>query len=664
LGQFTPSAPQLASIDKGVGLCVSKMDVKPQAAPRLKLLLEFEPAHRVFFRNLADTVLRRPVPSVATTSRPGPFWNDVFVYTAVPWRSFFESVLWHVLVLAGVWTLFLRLPQHETSQKQMFRDSRIVYYAPPKSFPATESRRPRERPRSKAPSEAAHQQKLVVTPEHAHGIVMPPSLRVAQSGQAASAISKIASARPALPAVPLSETGHSLRPMPAGLTSAVAPSPELKQSSVRRLGLPQASAVAPAPEVGAGSARRGMTAPNAAVVAPPPIVQGSLRKVGDINIGHSEAVAPAPELPLQAQRTIPGRAQAGLGGGASSAVVPPPPSVGGSETIGEGRASARPSGGLQAVPPAPNVGDGGKSNVGGRVHSLSTAGMQVVPPTASVDGGGNSTSGRRVSSLSGTGTQVVPPTPSLGDTGSSSLGGRGNLSTAGMRVVPPSPSIGSGDGSTLGGRGNLSTAGMQVVPPSPSIGNGDGSVGNGRGNSLSGAGTDVAPPSSSANGSGDSAGDGSSTATDTHPAAVPSAQQVADDHKQQTVEELPVNLIGLVLALPGTSYFSNYEVFVARRRLGKDGSLLIKLVYEFLPYQRRLSEYDLKNAKVFKLTVVRDTTCDETLAQMLHPQIDESHPGKQYSIDPAVLGPNDPNSLLACYRTTADDFRKAVSRAK
>jgi len=130
------------------------------------------------------------------------------------------------------------------------------------------------------------------------------------------------------------------------------------------------------------------------------------------------------------------------------------------------------------------------------------------------------------------------------------------------------------------------------------------------------------------------------------------------------VQELPVNLIGLVLALPGTSYFSNYEVFLARRRMNKEQTVLIKLVYEFLPYQRRLSEFDLKNAKVYKLSVVRDATCDETLAAMLRPQVDESHPGKQYTIDPAVLGPNDPNSVMACYRTTADEFQKSVSKAR
>ena len=180
-------------------------------------------------------------------------------------------------------------------------------------------------------------------------------------------------------------------------------------------------------------------------------------------------------------------------------------------------------------------------------------------------------------------------------------------------------------------------------------------------NSLGNGDAQVAPPPVSADGIGDSAGSGNAIAG---AQAVPPTPAAADDNKQPAAQELPVNLIGLVLALPGTSYFSNYEVFVARRRTSKDETVLIKLVYEFLPYQRRLSDYDLKNTKVYKLTVVRDATCDETLAQMLRPQIDESHPGKQYTLDPAVLGPNDPNAVLMCYRTSADDFRKSVEKAR
>ena len=74
-----------------------------------------------------------------------------------------------------------------------------------------------------------------------------------------------------------------------------------------------------------------------------------------------------------------------------------------------------------------------------------------------------------------------------------------------------------------------------------------------------------------------------------------SAPTVDDKGAEGTVEELPLGLIGLVFAAPGTSVFSNFEVFVAKRRVANDHLELMKLVYEFLPYQRRLSEYNLNN---------------------------------------------------------------------
>jgi hypothetical protein len=40
-----------------------------------------------------------------------------------------------------------------------------------------------------------------------------------------------------------------------------------------------------------------------------------------------------------------------------------------------------------------------------------------------------------------------------------------------------------------------------------------------------------------------------------------------------------------------SSYFSNYEVFIAEQRVTRHQSRLIKLVYEFLSYQARLSDY-------------------------------------------------------------------------
>ncbi len=89
------------------------------------------------------------------------------------------------------------------------------------------------------------------------------------------------------------------------------------------------TAVAPAPEVDTESSRT-LRGPQAAIVQPPPSVDAaSQRRLGDINIGHSQVVAPAPELPMAEQYATAGRAPAGLGGGAGSAAVPPPPSISG-----------------------------------------------------------------------------------------------------------------------------------------------------------------------------------------------------------------------------------------------------------------------------------------------------------------------------------------------
>jgi len=75
--------------------------VTPNPRAQLKLLLELEPATRVFFRNLFDLLLFRSK-SVITTSRPAPFWSDVFVYARVPWWRFAESMVGHVLTIAAV----------------------------------------------------------------------------------------------------------------------------------------------------------------------------------------------------------------------------------------------------------------------------------------------------------------------------------------------------------------------------------------------------------------------------------------------------------------------------------------------------------------------------------------------------------------------------------
>jgi hypothetical protein len=148
------------------------------------------------------------------------------------------------------------------------------------------------------------------------------------------------------------------------------------------------------------------------------------------------------------------------------------------------------------------------------------------------------------------------------------------------------------------------------------------------------------------------------------PAVASSPTPAVNKENKATVEELPLGLIGLVFAAPGTSYFSNFEVFVAKRRVGKDQLQLIKLVYEFLPYQRRLSEYNLSDLppRVIKLRVTPDPSCDESLGHMIQSYTDPSSSAREHPELPAALRSSDLNAVLACYRTTADDFQKAMSR--
>jgi len=174
------------------------------------------------------------------------------------------------------------------------------------------------------------------------------------------------------------------------------------------------------------------------------------------------------------------------------------------------------------------------------------------------------------------------------------------------------------------------------------------------------------PPASSAQGEGSEAG-GSAAAEGSETGKVSgntsaSSEAAPNPHEPPTLE-IPLRLIGAVLALPGSSYFSNYEVFIAERELGKNKAQFIKLVYVSLPYQRRLSEYAANKSAVYKLRVTRDRTCDESLLQMTWPETDP-RPDSQHAADSPALTSKDRSGMLPCYRTTADDYRRAISQKR
>ena len=182
---------------------------------------------------------------------------------------------------------------------------------------------------------------------------------------------------------------------------------------------------------------------------------------------------------------------------------------------------------------------------------------------------------------------------------------------------------------------------MTAVPPAPSIGGAGGSRGLGDGPSLAAASPPIVSPPSPTESVGESD---------------------ADQGGKPVVEELPMHIFGLAFAMPGTSFSSSYEVFIAKKEVSGHKAELIKLVYWFLPYQRRLSEYHPDASKMFKLRVTRDHACDESLIHMGAPPTGQLYAGSDSSADALKLSPESRSVVLPCYRTTADDYQKAAGR--
>ncbi len=751
-------------------------------APRLKLLIEREPAHRTFFSNLRHVF--QPAAVILRTSSPGDLWHDVFLPTSLPWKSFQESLLWHFVVIFAGWALtqgWASRPQPHV--RETYRTSGSIYYSPSKIFPAERSSPPKAKPQSQAKSQAssrAHGSGAMPVASENRGnpkLVVPPDLKLAEGPRTPN----LATSNPAMPSVPLSATSRGPTPM-GGLNSAVAPPPPEVSGRANQLsGLPQAAAVAPPADLAGMGGRRTLRGPGASVVQPPPSISGTGRTVGSLGAA-GQIVAPPPQLPGEGLRAglghgpralasgsagvVPpppsvehsGRAgsmsgpgvavvppppamqAAGLGGGlgrtgspggvgpqvvppppsvqsgggvmgalssffsgGASKVVPPPPTVQGSGNgAGDGSRVGSLGGGSAVVPPPPAIQAGG-GNGKGRITSLGSGGSEIVPPPPTMSGAGGASSGRGGlgGSLIGGGSAVVAPPPSLAGAGGGAgrgLGGNGRaggLSAGGTDVVAPPPTIqgGSGTGGGVNSRfGPLAGAGTQVVPPPPGLqGTGNGNRGHG-GALLAGGGNVVGPPPSMGDGTGGNGSNGNgaggngsgksghagdlpggnlgagappsgtgSVSTgpleqmEPLPSAAPAQQSPTSN---PSGEDVPLRLVGVAVASSKTSFFSNYEVFIAERRLAPGQTELIKLVFVFLPYQKRLSEYDLNTTKIYKLRATRDPRCDETLMQMTWPE------GQQPDEDAAnrlAGNASNKNSKLPCYNTTADDFQKAIA---
>ena len=120
-----------------------------------------------------------------------------------------------------------------------------------------------------------------------------------------------------------------------------------------------------------------------------------------------------------------------------------------------------------------------------------------------------------------------------------------------------------------------------------------------------------------------------------------------------------VRLVAVALALPRSSFFSSYEVFVADTEIGREEWSPIKLVFTFLPYQPRLSETGFDYSVVHEVSAWRDPDCDETVDELTARSLPERHEPLVYSRHVPREDLERRRIPLPCYETNADEYIKS-----
>jgi TonB family protein len=310
------------------------------AVPRL--LVELPSRPRIFFGNLRDLLFRRHPAPLELSSSPGEFWPDVFVTPRLPWNRFFQSVVYHVLacgILVGI-SEILALQPRVRPQPRPFDHSQIVYYRS-EYLPPLDTRPLLSSKPEKADPEFAPQPIISVPPDsdnRSQTIVAPPNVKLKHDVAIPNIVAWSESQpKPQLyiPAAPVVPASQIVRLAPTMENSVVTPAPDAGRiQDSRSLPMLPHSVVAPPPDLKQSSTYSAVEALQPALIAPPPSVETtSVRRSGEMNIGLSHVIAPAPRLPVAAQRTVPRGSFATAG---AAQVVPPPPSVSASASASAG----------------------------------------------------------------------------------------------------------------------------------------------------------------------------------------------------------------------------------------------------------------------------------------------------------------------------------------
>ena len=271
----------------------------------LKLLVERDPASPEF-RSGVRAVLGSPETAELPSDVEPDLWRDVFVQQELPWGRFLQSALLHCTTVALLYTISLAwIRQQHILDHAAFDRSSLVTYSPDEYLPPLDTGAS-EAPKAQTGDPAYAKQPILSVPPEADNrsqtIVVPPDLKLDHDVP----LPNIVASGAVVPAVPLDATHASLTPM-------VAP--------------PEMQVVAPAPDVQFASDRVVQAAMKSDVIAPPPELRSTKGRVGQVDIGPSAVVGPAPQLTLAEQHTLGARGRGHLAAGGVQPVGPPPSMV-------------------------------------------------------------------------------------------------------------------------------------------------------------------------------------------------------------------------------------------------------------------------------------------------------------------------------------------------
>jgi TonB family protein len=326
-----------AGMKQGLRLIESALQPRPSPVVAPVLLITLEPRHRVFMHNLRDLFWSQGQPPLSLSSPVAPFWTDVFVISRLPWGKFAQSILLHAALIMVLWSSARLWPQRpQIAAPAAFIKPEVIYYQASEYLPPLDTGRPQALLPRKGDPEHSPQAILSVPPEpdnRKQTIVAPPQLQLNRDVP----LPNMVAWEHTQPTIPLAATASrpSDRQMPTLPNAVIAPPPEISRNRMDSAPSMSEAAVAPAPDLNAAISKRDVRMPEAAVVEPPPSLEtASTRRLGDgdINIGRSEAVAPAPQLPQGEQHARASRTTPTLG---NAAAVPPPPSAQGTGVLGK-----------------------------------------------------------------------------------------------------------------------------------------------------------------------------------------------------------------------------------------------------------------------------------------------------------------------------------------